>query len=85
MLLLQEKETMSKKLDVLTSYFNKRESDLQKQLGMTSNRLSDTATTSESAAKQIFTLTEEVGSYKAQLRTIKIEMEDQERSLKTQV
>lgn len=35
---LQDKADLEKKLDVLTTYFNQRESDLQKQLGMTANR-----------------------------------------------
>lgn len=83
-LALSTKEEMEKRLDVLQSYFNQRESDLQKQLGMTANRLSDTTDSSESAVKRITLLTDELENTKSQLRTLKKEMEDQERSLKAQ-
>ncbi len=82
---VREKAEMGKKLDVLTAYFNQRESDLQKQLGVTSNRLTDTESVSESSSKRIAALTEEVESLRAQQKTLKGEMEEQERSLKSQV
>ena len=81
---VQDKDELAKKLEVLTTYFNQRESDLQKQLGMTANRLTDTATSSESATKRIALLQEEVESYKSQLNSLRVEMEEQERSLKSQ-
>ena len=52
---------------------------------MTSNRLTDTETSSESSAKRATLLNDEVESLRAQLRTLKAEMEEQERSLKSQV
>ena len=76
---------MSKKLAVLTTYFNQRESEMQKQLGVTSNRLTDTETSSESSAKRATLLNDEVESLRAQIRTLTTEMEEQERSLKSQV
>jgi hypothetical protein len=81
---INEKVELNKKLEVLTTYFNQREAELQKQLGMTANRLTDTASTSESATKQLTSLLEELESYKSQLSLQKKEMEEQERSLKAQ-
>ncbi len=62
---------------MLTAYFNQRESDLQKQLGMTANRLSDTTSDGESAAKKLTALTEEAEVYKSQIKSMKKEMEEQ--------
>lgn len=67
---MKDKAELQQKLQVLTTYFNQRESDLQKQLGMTANRLTDTASTSESANKQLVMLQEEVEAYKTQVREI---------------
>lgn len=66
---VKDKAEIQKKLEVLTTYFNQRESDLQKQLGMTANRLTDTASSSESASKQLGMLQEEVEAYKTQVRS----------------
>ena len=55
------------------------------QLGVTSNRLTDTESSSESRAKKASVLNEEVTSLRAQLKALKGEMEEQERSLKSQV
>ena len=55
------------------------------QLGVTSNSLTDTETSSESSAKRATLLNDEVESLRAQLRTLQTEMEEQERSLKSQV
>ena len=52
---------------------------------MTSNRLTDTETSSESSAKRATLLNDEVESLRAQIRTLTTEMEEQERSLKSQV
>ena len=73
---VKDKAELQKKLEVLTTYFNQRESDLQKQLGMTANRLTDTASSSESAGKQLIMLQEEVEAYKTQVKLIKREMEN---------
>ncbi|XP_059094113.1 transport and Golgi organization protein 1-like isoform X1 [Tigriopus californicus] len=81
---LKEKTELGKKLEVLTNYFNQREGELQKQLGMTANRLNDTEFSSQSASKQIMLLQNEVDSYQSQLKTLRAEMEEQERSLKAQ-
>lgn len=81
---LKEKTELAKKLEVLTNYFNQREGELQKQLGMTANRLNDTEFSSQSASKQIMLLQNEVDSYQSQLKTLRAEMEEQERSLKAQ-
>ena len=55
------------------------------QLGVTSNRLTDTETSSKSTANKATLLNHEVESLRAQLKTLKTEMEEQERSLKSQV
>jgi hypothetical protein len=74
---LRDKADIEKKLDVLTTYFNQRESDLQKQLGMTANRLTDTASSSESAAKTIQTLQEENEVLKEKIKTLERELVEQ--------
>ena len=68
----------------MTGYFNQRESELQKQLGVTANRLTDTSANSEHAEKKVSLLQDELESYQSQVKTLKKEMEEQERSLKSQ-
>ena len=62
---------------MLTTYFNQREAELQKQLGITANRLTDEKGSGESAVKQICALQEEVEAYKSQVKVMRAEMEEQ--------
>ena len=74
---LKERMEMEQKHDVLRAYFNQREAELQKQLGLQSARLGDAESGSESTVKQLTLLSEEVESYKAQCKSLKTEMEEQ--------
>ena len=62
---------------VLTSYFNQREAELQKQLGVQTQRLDEVEVDSESVSKKLNTLYDELESYKSQCKSLKQEMEDQ--------
>ena len=75
---------IEQKHQVLTDYYNQREAELQKQLGLLSSKLGDANEGSESSAKKLTHLFEELESYKAQCKSYKAEMEEQERSLKSQ-
>lgn len=79
---LEEKGEMTKKHQVLSAYFNQREAELQKQLGLQTQRLGEVEVDSESVSKKLNLLYEELDSYKAQCKSLKLEMEEQERSLK---
>ena len=75
---------IEQKHQVLTDYYNQRETELQKQLGLLSSQLGDANEGSESSAKKLTHLFEELESYKAKCKSYKAEMEEQERSLKSQ-
>jgi len=75
---------IEQKHQVLTEYYNQREAELQKHLGLLSAKLGDAEEGSESSAKKLSHLFEELESYKAQCKSYKAEMEEQERSLKSQ-
>ena len=75
---------IEQKHQVLTNYFNQREAELQKQLGLQSAKLGDAEEGSESTAKKLSHLFDELESYKQQCKSLKSEMEEQERSLKAQ-
>ena len=74
---LEEKNDMTKKHEVLTSYFNQREAELQKQLGVQTQRLDEVEVDSESVSKKLNTLYDELESYKSQCKSLKQEMDDQ--------
>eukprot|EP00096_Caligus_rogercresseyi_P002924 TRINITY_DN1531_c0_g1_i3.p1 TRINITY_DN1531_c0_g1~~TRINITY_DN1531_c0_g1_i3.p1 ORF type:complete len:1473 (-),score=521.78 TRINITY_DN1531_c0_g1_i3:70-4488(-) len=81
---LTEKTELEHKHSVLSNYFNQREAELQKQLGLQSARLNEAEQGSESSSKKMVSVTDELESYKSQLRTLKLEMEEMERSWKSQ-
>ena len=74
---LEEKAELAKKHEVLASYFNQREAELQKQLGVQTQRLGEVETGSESVSKKLNLLYEELENYKSQCKSLKQEMEDQ--------
>jgi len=74
-----------RRLEVLTEFFNKKEAELQKQLGLQSARFGDVATDSESQARQLTAVTSELDSTAGQLKLVRGELDDQERSLKAAV
>ena len=79
---LEEKNDMTKKHEVLTSYFNQREAELQKQLGVQTQRLDEVEVDSESVSKKLNMLYDELESYKSQCKSLKQEMEEQVKSFK---
>merc|ERR1712012_567438 len=81
---MEERGELAKKHEVLSSYFNQREAELQKQLGVQTRRLGEVSEDSESVSKKLNMLYDELESYKSQCKSLKQEMEEQERSLKTQ-
>ena len=78
---LKERNDLEHRHEVLRVYFNERENELQKQLGLQSARLGDAEQGSESSGKQLLMLSEEVKSYKSQVKSLKTEMEEQVGSL----
>ena len=78
---LKERNYLEHRHEVLRVYFNERENELQKQLGLQSARLGDAEQGSESSGKQLLMLSEEVKSYKSQVKSLKTEMEEQVGSL----
>merc|ERR1712110_213629 len=81
---VRAKLEVEQKHNVLTDYYNQREAELQKQLGILSAKLGDAEEGSDSTAKKLSHIFEELESYKAQCKSYKTEMEEQERSLKAQ-
>merc|ERR1719431_2062473 len=82
---IKEQTDVQRRLDVLTEFFNKKEAELQKQLGLQSAKFGDVSTDAESTARQLISVTSELESTQGQLKIIKGELEDQEKSLKASV
>ena len=76
---------VQRKLDVLTEFFNKKEAELQKQLGLQSARFGDANTDAESTARKLISVSSELESTQDQLKILKGELDDQEKSLKASV
>ncbi len=74
---LEEKSEQAKKHEVLASYFNQREAELQKQLGVQTQRLDEVETGSESVSKKLNLLYDELESSKSQCKSLSQELEDQ--------
>merc|ERR1711892_539587 len=80
-----EHDDTTRKLEVLTEFFNKKEAELQKQLGLQSAKFGDVASDSESQARQLVSVNQELEATQGQLKLVKSELEDQERSLRSSV
>merc|ERR1719458_2198587 len=76
---------VQRRLDVLTEFFNKKEAELQKQLGLQSAKFGDVSTDAESTARKLISVTSELESTGAQVKLLRTELEDQEKSLKASV
>merc|ERR1719220_1615765 len=76
---------VQRRLDVLTEFFNKKEAELQKQLGLQSAKFGDVSTDAESTARKLISVTSELDSTGAQVKLLRAELEDQEKSLKASV
>merc|ERR1711892_793652 len=82
---IKEQTDVQRRLDVLTEFFNKKEAELQKQLGLQSAKFGDVSIDAESTARQLISVNNELESTQGQLKIIKGELDDQERSLKASV
>jgi len=76
---------LERRMEVLTEFFNKKEAELQRQLGLQSAKFGDVSTDAESSARQLVSVSSELDTTKEQVRIIRTELEDQERSLKAAV
>jgi hypothetical protein len=74
---LEERSEATQKHQVLSIYFNQREAELQKQLGVQTQRLGEVEVDSESVSKKLNLLYDELESYKSQCKSLKQEMEEQ--------
>ncbi|GFR21664.1 transport and Golgi organization protein 1 homolog [Trichonephila clavata] len=82
---LQDKTEAQTKLDVLTNYFKDKEIQLQKQLGAQEVFREKREKDADSAERRICLIEQENASYKSQVASMKQEMEETERNLKSQI
>ncbi|XP_035232723.1 transport and Golgi organization protein 1 homolog [Stegodyphus dumicola] len=82
---LQDKAEAQTKLDVLTNYFKDKEIQLQKQLGVEEAVRQKKEEDASSAERRILLIEQENASYKYQVASMKQEMEETERNLKSQI
>merc|ERR1719328_273366 len=82
---VKDRGDVQRRLDVLTEFFNKKEAELQKQLGLQSAKFGDVSTDAESTARKLISVTSELDSTRDQVRIIRADLEDQEKSLKASV
>ena len=82
---MQDHSDLQRRLEVLTEFFNKKEAELQRQLGLQSAKFGDVTTDAESTARQLVSVTSELESTRDQVKIIRTELEEQERSLKAAV
>ena len=82
---VKDHSDLQRRMEVLTEFFNKKEAELQRQLGLQSAKFGDVSCDAESSARQLVSVTSELENTKDQVRIIKTELEDQERSLKSAV
>merc|ERR1719430_2009283 len=82
---VKDRGDVQRRLDVLTEFFNKKEAELQKQLGLQSAKFGDVSTDAESTARQLLSVTSELQSRDTQVKLLKTELDDQEKSLKAEV
>jgi len=82
---VKDRGDVQRRLDVLTEFFNKKEAELQKQLGLQSAKFGDVSTDAESTARKLISVTSELESTGAQVKLLRTELEDQEKSLKASV
>ena len=74
-----------KKLEVLTEFFNKKEAELQKQIGLQSAKFGDLNLDAESTTKKLEIINEELKITREDLQSKKKELENQEKELKASV
>merc|ERR1712038_1087918 len=82
---VKDRGDVQRRLDVLTEFFNKKEAELQEQLGLQSAKFGDVSTDAESTARKLISVTSELDSTGAQVKLLRAELEDHEKSLKASV
>ncbi|XP_076314290.1 uncharacterized protein LOC143226776 isoform X2 [Tachypleus tridentatus] len=82
---LQDKTEAQTKLDVLTSYFKEKEMQLQRELGAQEVMRQRKEKDASSAERHMALIEQENSSYKAQLATMKQEMDETQRNSKNQI
>ena len=105
---MKDHTDLQRRMDVLTEFFNKKEAELQRQLGLQVNespvsslyyvdrtyeltlrfqsaKFGDVSCDAESSARQLVSVSSELEVTRDQVRIIRTELEDQERSLKASV
>merc|ERR1719323_1611485 len=82
---VKDHSDLQRRMEVLTEFFNKKEAELQRQLGLQSAKFGDVSCEAESNGRRLVCVTSELENTKDQVRIIKTELEDQERSLKSAV
>jgi len=78
----KEQTDAERKLEILTEFFNKKESELHKQLGLQSAKFGNVSSEAEISAKKLVAMTGELELTRGQLDMLKRELEDQEMCLK---
>ena len=82
---IREFNENEKKLEVLTEFFNKKEAELQKQIGLQSAKFGDVNMDAENTTKRLELVTTELKTTRESLQSLKKELEDRERFLKASV
>ena len=78
----KEQVDAERKLEILTEFFNKKESELHKQLSLHSVKFGNVSSEADVSAKKLVAMTGELELTRAQLDMLRRELEDQEMSLK---
>merc|ERR1711934_251734 len=71
---VKDRGDVQRRLDVLTEFFNKKEAELQKQLGLQSAKFGDVSTDAESTARKLISVTSELESTGAQVKLLRTEL-----------
>ena len=82
---VKEFNATQKKLEVLTEFFNKKEAELQKQIGLQSAKFGDVSHDAENTSQRLEIVNVELESSKEEMRNLRRELEEQERTLKAGV
>merc|ERR1719167_509682 len=64
----------NRRLEVLEQFFNKKEAELQKQLGLQSARFGDVTIDADTTAKKLIFVTEELEATKSSMKKLKCEL-----------
>ena len=79
---VKNQDDARRKLEILTEFFDKKESELYKKLGLQSLEFGDVSSEAWVTAKKLTAVTGELELTSSQLEMLRRELEDQENSLK---